>query len=255
MKNAKWLRFFTAALFWLGLWELAAWRLSLTVPQARLLLPPPTEVFPRLVELGCTLPFWQTVLGSLGRVAAAFAVGAVLGCLCALLCALSPVLSALTTPLMVVVRATPVASFILLLLLWLPGAGWVSFAAAMLMTAPIFWSNLGRAAESADPRLLEMARAYHLSRGQVFRHIYLPALRGALLSACESGVGLAWKAGVAAEVLTRPALAIGKMIYESKLYLETTDLFAWTAAVVLMSLAVEKGVQTLVKKGARSDES
>ena len=65
-------------------------------------------------------------------------------------------------------------------------------------------------------------------------------------------MGLAWKSGVAAEVLTRPAYAIGRMVYESRLYLETVDLFAWTAAVVLLSLAVEKCVRALVKRGERN---
>lgn len=253
MRNAKWLRFFTAVLFWLAVWQFAAWRLSLSVRWSSLLLPYPADVLRRLGELACTGYFWLTALCSLGRVFGAFAAGAVIGSACAGLCALSPVLRELISPLMLVVRATPIASFIILLLLWLPGPGWVSLAAALLMTVPIFWSNLSRAIEGVDPLLLEMARVYRLGRAKVRRYIYLPAIRGALLSACESGVGLAWKAGVAAEVLTRPGLAIGKMVYESKLYLETTDLFAWTMAVVLLSLLVEKGVRALVRMGVRDD--
>ncbi|MBO5898784.1 MAG: hypothetical protein J6R04_07220, partial [Clostridia bacterium] len=71
------------------------------------------------------------------------------------------------------------------------------------------------------------------------RRIYLPAVLPYFLSACESSIGLAWKAGVAAEVLALPALSIGKQLYESKLYLETTDLFAWTLVVIVLSLLLE----------------
>ena len=60
------------------------------------------------------------------------------------------------------------------------------------------------------------------------------------LSACRTSLGLAWKAGVAAEVLTVPVRSIGRMLYESKLYLETVDLFAWTVVVVACSLIIEK---------------
>ena len=253
MRNPKFLRFFTAAFFWLAVWQLGAWVLGRQIQWAQLLLPYPLDVLRRLLELMGTGGFWLTALSSLGRIFAAFLLGALIGTACAALCALSGLLSAIITPAMTVIRATPIASVIILLLLWLPGAGWVSLTAAVLMTAPIFWANLGRAVENVDPRLLEMARVYDFGRKKTLRHIYLPAIRAALLSACESGVGLAWKAGVAAEVLTRPRLAIGKMVYETRLYLETTDLFAWTAAVVLLSLRVEKGVRALMRRGERRD--
>ena len=249
MKNAKWLRFFTAALFWLAVWQLAAGQLDRQVQWSALLLPYPMDVLRRLVHLAGTSLFWLTALSSMGRIFGAFAAGAVIGTGCAAVCALIPALRVIISPMMAVIRATPVASFIILLLLWLPGPGWVSAAAAMLMTLPIFWANLSSGIDGVDVRLLEMARAYRFGRLKTLRYIYIPALRGALTSACESGVGLAWKAGVAAEVLTRPKLAIGRMVYETKLYLEITDLFAWTAVVVLLSLAVERGVRALVRRG------
>ncbi len=252
MRRRKFLRGLMAVVFWLAVWQFAAWRLSLSVQWSELLLPYPTSVARRLVELMTGGEFWLTALASLGRILAAFLAGAAAGALFAALCSVSGVCSALISPLMLAVRATPVASFIILLLLWLPGPGWVSFTSAALMTAPVFWSNLSRAVEGVDGQLLEMARAYRLGRAKTFRHIYVPALHAALISACESGVGLAWKSGVAAEVLTRPAYAIGRMVYESRLYLETVDLFAWTAAVVLLSLAVEKCVRALVKRGERN---
>ena len=72
----------------------------------------------------------------------------------------------------------------------------------------------------------------------------LPHFRAALSSA----LGLGWKAGIAAEVLTVPPYSIGKMIFESKLYLETTDLFAWTLAVILLSLLIERILLKLVRR-------
>ena len=50
----------------------------------------------------------------------------------------------------------------------------------------------------------------------------------------------ALQSAIAAEVLTVPHSAIGRMIYESKLYLQTTDLFAWTLAVILLSVGLER---------------
>ena len=45
---------------------------------------------------------------------------------------------------------------------------------------------------------------------------------------------------IAAEVLGRPARAIGSQIYDSKIYLETPDLFAWTLVVILLSVLLER---------------
>ena len=60
-------------------------------------------------------------------------------------------------------------------------------------------------------------------------------------------MGLAWKAGIAAEVLGVPKMAIGTEIYQSKIYLETVDLFAWTVVVVLMSMLIEAVFKRIVQ--------
>ena len=85
----------------------------------------------------------------------------------------------------------------------------------------------------------ELASVYRLPLWRRIHRIYAPHTLPYFLSACKSSLGLAWKAGIAAEVLALPALSIGKQLNESKLYLETTDLFAWTVVVVLLSLALE----------------
>ena len=81
---------------------------------------------------------------------------------------------------------------------------------------------------------------YGWPRGRILRRIYLPGVQPHFLSALRSGIGFGWKSAIAAEVLTVPHSAIGRMIYESKLYLQTTDLFAWTLAVILLSVGLER---------------
>jgi NitT/TauT family transport system permease protein len=58
---------------------------------------------------------------------------------------------------------------------------------------------------------------------------------------------MAWKAGIAAEVLLQPLVSIGKMIFEAKYTLETVDLFAWTVIVVVLSVLIEKAMVALFK--------
>ena len=108
------------------------------------------------------------------------------------------------------------------------------------MVVPVVWENLFRGIRAADPQLLEMAKAYRFSAVKTAVLIYLPSLRPYFSAALTTAMGLAWKSGAAAEVLCLPKRAIGTQIYNSKLYLEIPDLFAWTVVVVTLSLILEK---------------
>ena len=226
--------------FWLGVWQLFAFLVDRHV-QGRgneLLLPYPVTVARALVRLAGSGTFWVTAAASLGRILLGLAAGTGLGVLLAWAVYRSPWADRLLSPALRVIRATPVASFILLVLLW-TGKNAVPAIISGLMVLPVVWANLVRGLGETDPKLLELARAYRFSRWKTARLIYLPSLRPYFLSGVTTALGLAWKSGVAAEVLCIPRAAIGTRIYESKLYLEIPDLFAWTAVVVALSLLLE----------------
>lgn len=235
--------------FWVGLWLILAYRIG-----EPLLLPSPAAVLRRLRELAVTAAFWQTLVTSLGRILAGILIGYASGVLLAVLTHFFPPLYRLFYPFITVVRATPVASFVLLLFLWI-GQDALPICISVLIVLPVVWANLHEALGSVDRELLEMARLFRFSPLRRLRRIYLPSLLPSLVASCRSSVGLAWKAGIAAEVLVVPLLSIGRHIYESKLYLETTDLFAWTLTVILLSLLLEGLMLFLMqladKKGRR----
>ena len=201
--------------FWVAVWT----ALALLVNR-ELLLPAPWVVVRRLCELAATAAFWRITAVSIGRVLLGITAAVALGTGMAVACSVSKTADALLRPLMTVVKSTPVAS--------------------LLMVLPVVWSNVCTGIRSADPTLLELARVYGWPRGRILRRIYLPGVRPHFLAALRSGIGFGWKSAIAAEVLTVPRSAIGRMIYESKLYLQTTDLFAWTLAVILLSVGLER---------------
>ncbi len=235
--------------FWLLVWILAA-----RLVGSSLLLPSPAQVLQRFLALAGTSDFWLTVGTSILRVLTGILCAAVLGVLLAILTESSAVMKALFSPVMALVRSTPVASFIILALIWL-GRGILPAFISGLMVLPIVWSNVSAGIAAQDPQLLELAKVYRFSRGRVLRRITLPTVRPYFRSALSSALGLGWKAGIAAEVLTVPQPSIGKMIFESKLYLETTDLFAWTLAVILLSLIVERLLLSLILRAGRKEGS
>jgi len=234
------LRTAAAILFWVAVWQFAAWQVD-----SILFLPGPLAVAERLGQLALTIPFWQTAALSLCRVVLGMLWGTVLGVALACLACASRWLDAILSPAVRVVRATPVASFILLVFLW-TDRDQVPVIIAALMVLPVVWGNVVRGIRECDPKLLELAKAYRFSRVKTLRLILLPAVQPYFLSAVTTSMGLAWKSGVAAEALVWPKLAIGTQIYNTKLYLETADLFAWTLVVIALSLALEKLISALI---------
>ena len=238
--------------FWLGVWQLGAlfmdWRTS---GHGALLLPGPLEVAARLWALMGEAPFWQAAGMSLGRIFAGFLLGAALGTLTAAATAAWAPAEWVLSPAVKVVRAVPVASFIVLVLLWAPAAGWVPAIVAALMVLPVLWGNVTRGVAETDPNLLELARAYRFGRGKTLALVYIPSVRPYFASGCATALGLAWKAGVAAEVLCLPRLAIGTRLYRAKITLETPDLFAWTVTVVVLSFLLERALGALLRRWGR----
>ncbi len=243
----KTLRTLAVLLFWLAVWALAA-----AATGRELLLPSPAQVASKLFQLAGTTQFWVNLGCSILRVLTGILAAVILGLLMALLTHGSALARALLSPLMTLVKSTPVASFILLALLWL-GRSSVPVFIAALMVLPVVWANVSAGLAGIDPQLLELARVYRLPRARVLRRITWPSVLPHLRAALRSALGLGWKAGIAAEVLTVPVHSIGRQIYESKLYLETTELFAWTAAVVVLSLLIEGLLLRLVDGLGRKD--
>ena len=93
---------------------------------------------------------------------------------------------------------------------------------------------------AVDGQLLEMAEVYRLPKKRRLKRIWIPSVMPFFRSSCTNALGLGWKAGIAAAVLTVPKQSVGRMISEAKLYLMTEELFAWTLTVILLSLLLQK---------------
>lgn len=231
--------------FWLGVWQFVAIAVNL-----QLLLPTPMAVLRALAALVGTAPFWLSALYTLLRVLAGMAGGAVLGCALALLTHFCPWADVIFSPAIRVIRATPVVSFILLVYLWVSRAN-IPGVISGLMVLPVIWGSLTAGLAAVDGDLLEMAKAYRFSRWKTLRLIYIPTLKPHLMGGVLTAFGLAWKSGVAAEVICPPKYAVGSRIQQAKLAMETPDLFAWTLVIIVLSLCLERLLRrVLTGKGA-----
>lgn len=241
-KGNKFLIGSAVTLFWVTVW----WLLSGSINQ-EILLPSPMTVAHTLWTLWRTELFWRSVTLSLLRILGGFAAAVAVGSLLAVVTTHSRALGALLSPILHIVQAAPVASFIILAYVWIEAQLLPAFI-AFLMVVPLVWRNMCVGIANTDGKLIEMARVFRLSRRQIWQVIRLPSLRPYFTAACTTGLGFAWKAGVAAEVICTPENSIGKQLYSAKAYLETPEVFAWTVTVVVLSVILEQVFVRLVRR-------
>ena len=235
------LRTILIAAFWLGVW----WLVCLGVGKP-LLLPSPITVAKCLWELLGTAEFYRITANSLRNVMLGIVIAVVSGTLLAILTSHVSLLRELILPVMTVIKATPVASFIILALIWI-GAIRVPSFITVLIVLPVIWTGLDVGFSAIDPQLKEVATVYRFSPFRRFRLLTLPSLKPYFLSSLRTSLGLAWKAGIAAEIIAMPRNTIGTEIGEAKLYIETPTMFAWTLTVIFLSLMIELAVNAIFK--------
>ena len=238
----KCLKIAAVAVFWIGIWYL----LYLVIDNS-LLFPSMHHVLIRLAQMMSTSDFYITVAQSILRIFIGLVVAVILGALLAIPSAKSRIVHMFLSPLMTVLKATPVASFIILLLLWI-GRDIAPAIISVCVVLPIIWTGVETGITETDKELMQMAKVYNMGALRKVRYIYVPQVMPYFISSIRSSIGLAWKAGIAAEVLSLPLISIGKQIFESKLNLETVDLFAWTLVAIVISVVIEKLMVVLVRK-------
>ena len=223
-KKKRTIRFWAVAV-WLFVWQ----AVSVWIGQ-EILLVSPVVVLERLTGLVMETEFWRSI---------GFSLAAAAGILAAGLSAKFERIREFFAPAVMVVKAVPVASFIILVLIWVPSRN-LSVVISFLMVFPILYTNVLDGILSTDPKLLEMADVFALPHAVRIRYIYVSQVLPFFRTGCSIGLGLCWKAGVAAEVIGIPDGSIGEKLYNAKVYLNTPDLFAWTVVIVLISLLFEK---------------
>ncbi len=230
-----------AIAFWLAVWELT----SLYIGQ-EILLVSPVSVLRRLAELAtgagdpkAALDFWASIASSFIRIIGGFLLASLSGTLLAALSGAFRPIRDLFAPAMSTIKAIPVASFIILVLIWVPSRN-LAIVISFLMVLPVVYTNVLNGIASTDRKLLEMAQVFRVPLSRRIRYIYLSQVLPFLRSGLSLSLGLCWKAGIAAEVIGIPDGTIGEKLYMAKIYLDTAGLFAWTFVIIVTAFVFER---------------
>ena len=229
---------FTIVLF------LALWDLSSYITDDNFLLPSLKETAVSLYDIIAHGSFLKFIFIAFFRVFAGLVSGVALGVFVAALCYKFDVIKTIVSPIISVMKATPVACIIVLL--------WIRFnyteiaiLVVLLMVTPIVWQNVYDGLKSIDQSMLEVTYVFELTAWQKIRALYFPSTLKYLLPAVITSIGMAWKAEIAAEIMTYSN--IGELIRNFKtLTFDTAAIFAWTIIIIAFSMIFERGTKYLL---------
>ena len=243
----KFLKGAAISLLWLLIWQAAA-----LIINSQLLIPTPLETLNALIVLGQTGVFYLAVFKSLLRIIIGFAIGVTIGFLGGIVSHKFTLFNDITKPALQVIRAVPVASFIILAFFWFQSNELPMFI-SFLMVLPMVWSATQTALSGIDVKYIEMAKVYKLSPARIFFKIKMPFIMPSLLSTCLTALGFAWKSGIAAEIICRPQIALGTLLDQNKSYLDIPSVFALTFVVAILSIILEFALRKIVRRFINAD--
>ena len=219
--------------FWITVW----WLASLAVGNSYL-LPSPKDTLTELIILLTKSSFYTVVFMSFLRVLYGLSLGIIAGVSLSFLCHRFALLRSLITPIVSIIKAMPVATFILLLWLTLRGSSLTVFI-GFIMVMPIIFQNSLSGLGSMNKDLLEVCKVFGFSFVKKLKILIFPTLHSYLAPAIITSVGLTFKSQIAAEIIAYTKNSIGQYIYDANYGLNTPEVFAWAAVIVSFSIGLE----------------
>ena len=228
--------------FWILVWQIVY-----IIVGKEIIIPSPYSTAKRIWELIFTASFWRITASSVLRILAGYLCGVAVGVVLAVLTNLSQLIYALLRPVISIARATPVASLTVIIIVWVTNRQVPLFIVG-LMVFPIIWGNTFEGIKNTDKKLLEMSRSFSVSRLSVLLHVYVPSVYPYFIAGASASLGLAWKSGIAAEILGSTQGSVGQQLNDAKVYLDSQGKFAWTVVVIVLSIIFERLIISLLRK-------
>ncbi len=229
-------------MFWLIVWHIGS-----RIVNNNFMLPGIEKTFDALIVLLKQKSLYKAVFFSFFRVVTGLALGCVFGVLLAILCDRISFVNDIFSPMITIVRSTPVASFIVILWVLMSGDK-LSIFIGFIMVLPIIWQSTIDAILSVDKSLLEVAKIFEFSTLKKIRLLVFPTVKKFLFPAIITSSGLAWKAEIAAEIIAYTKNSIGQGINDAKYNMDTATVFAWTLIIIFFSIILESATRFILRR-------
>lgn len=227
--------------FWLFIWQIIANSVN-----SDLILPTPINIIKYTIELIKDTNFINRVIFSFININIGVILSAILSVIASILSYKFNIIKLFLNPIISVVRAVPLATIIILFLVW-SNSKKLSIIVSVFMAFPILYTNMLKGFYEIDENIKEMAHIFKISTLRKIIYIYFFQLFPYFESAYINALGIGWKAGIAAELIAVPANSIGESLYNSKIYLHTIELFSWAIIIVFLGFVNENIFTIFIK--------
>ncbi len=224
-----------SVLIWIIVWHILG---SVANKGLILKIPLPLDTLRAFADNLGKAHFWEAVGTSLLHIVSGFLGAIIIGTLCGILANYSSAFKTLSAPIFHIIRSVPVAAFIIIAWLWMPTYILPSFI-SFLMVFPIIKSHIDAGLGAVDNKNVEMATVFGMNKWGVLKNIKIPTVLPFLREASITGLGIAWKSGIAAEVICNPSGSLGALLSSARSVIDYEQVFAVTLTVVILSLILE----------------
>ncbi|WP_075772086.1 ABC transporter permease [Aerophototrophica crusticola] len=227
----------------LGIWAAAA------AIAASPTLPGPLAVGEALVAEAANGKLFYHLGLTLWRVAASFALAMSIGVALGILMGRFRTADDILGPWLVLTLNVPALVVVVLAYVWLGLTEAAAIAAVAVNKIPNVVVQVRSGARSLDEGLMDMARAYRLSRYDTLRHVVLPQLAPYMMAAARNGLALIWKIVLLVELLGR-SNGVGFQIHMFFQLFDIARLLAYTFAFVAVAQLLELALLAPVERHA-----
>lgn len=236
---------FLSIFFFLIIWE----GVALYIDNS-LLFPRVSEIFLSLKNLVASGDFILILWNTLSRFFISIVFSLILAIIFSVASYRYEVISFLLFPFIIFLRAVPTIAIIIVVLIW-SSVERVPIVVGMLILFSILYESILGGIKNVDKNLLKMSKVFKVSTKRVVRDIYIPSIYYSISSNIPSYMGLTFKVIIAGEVLSQESLSIGGEIFINKIYLESSNIFAWIIVVIVLNYFLEKGLKTINNRVCR----
>lgn len=214
------------------LWQIAAWIVQDST------MPPPLTVFGRIVSETASLALPQHLAVTLLRVGIAFVIALIIGAAIGMAMGRWEALDRFLDGWLVLGLNIPALVTIILCYVWFGLNDVAAIVAVAINKIPTVIVTVREGARAIDPRLMQVAEAYRLSRWRRFTQVYLPQLHPYLFAAARAGLSLIWKIVLVVELLGRSE-GIGFQLNVFFQMFDIAGILAYTLVFAGVVLAIE----------------
>ena len=211
----------------------------------------PSGILPSIPKVGITFQemiqsgqLQQDLLVSLYRVVKGYLVSALLGIVLGSLMGMFPTVKELFLPIVTVIRQIPMIAWIPLVILWC-GIGELSKVVIIVLAAffPIL-VNTQNGIENTPKGYIEVARLYQLTPWNTFTKVYLPHALPHILVGLKLGLGIAWMAVVAAELIAATT-GIGYRMSNARSMMQSNVVIVCMIVIGIIGVLMDKAIGML----------